>query len=77
MEDWDLYDAAGMKIGEVEAVLGSDASTASALVIDFDDAAAYVDGDVVVPLDRFTWEANRLSLDVDQAGARAFELWND
>lgn len=77
VEDWDVYDANGQKLGEVEAVLGADATTATALAIDFDDAAAYVDGNVIVPIDQFTWEANRLSLTIDQAGAQQLELWND
>lgn len=77
IEDWDLYDAGGQKIGEIEAVLGSDGALASALVVDFDNAASFVDGDVIVPIDQFTWEANRLSLNIDQAGAQQLELWND
>jgi len=77
VEDWDLYDASGQKIGEIEAVLGSDGASASALVVDFDNASSYVDGDVIVPIDQFTWEANRLSLNIDKAGAQQLELWND
>ncbi|KQN71584.1 hypothetical protein DevBK_00450 [Devosia sp. BK] len=77
IEDWDLYDAAGIKIGEVEAVLGTDATTATALVVDFEEAAGYVDGDVIVPIDQFTWEANRLSLAIEPTAAQQLELWND
>lgn len=77
VEDWDVYDANGQKIGDVESVLGRDPSTATALVIDFDDGAAFVDGDVIVPIEQFTWQNNRLSLDIDQAAAQQLELWND
>ncbi|WEK04607.1 MAG: hypothetical protein P0Y65_20925 [Candidatus Devosia phytovorans] len=77
IEDWDLYDAAGTKIGEIEAVLGTDATTATALVVDFEQAAGYVDGDVIVPIDQFTWEANRLSLAIEPTAAQQLELWND
>ena len=77
IEDWDLYDATGTKIGEIEAVLGSDATTATALVVDFEDAAGYVDGDVIVSIDQFSWTANRLSLAIEPAAAQQLELWND
>jgi|EndMetStandDraft_3_1072993.scaffolds.fasta_scaffold18913_3 hypothetical protein len=77
VEDWDLYDAAGTKTGEIEAVLGTDATTATALVVDFEQAAGYVDGDVIVPIDQFTWEANRLSLAIEPTAAQQLELWND
>lgn len=77
IEDWDLYDAAGTKIGEVEAVLGTDPTTATALVVDFENAASYVDGDVIVPIDQFTWEANRLSLANEPSAAQQLELWNN
>lgn len=77
IEDWDLYDATGTKIGEIEAVLGTDATTAAALVVDFEDAAGYVDGDVIVSIDQFSWAANRLSLAIEPAAAQQLELWND
>ncbi|MHB2264732.1 PRC-barrel domain-containing protein [Aliihoeflea sp. PC F10.4] len=77
VEDWDVYDAAGTDIGDVEEVIGTDPATPTALVIDFNDDAGYVDGDVIIPLDQFTYENNRLVLNADAAAVGSFELWTD
>ncbi|MBL0936570.1 MAG: PRC-barrel domain-containing protein [Rhizobiaceae bacterium] len=77
VEDWDVY-AAGAKIGEVEEVIGTDANTPTALVVDFEDNAGYGDrDDVVIPLDQFAWENNQLVLNADAAAIGAMEVWND
>jgi rRNA processing protein Gar1 len=77
VEDWDVYDASGAEIGEVEEVVGPDAQTAAALVVDFDDKAGYADRDVVIPLDQFTRENNRLTLNASPEAVSAMETWND
>lgn len=76
VEDWELYDSNARKIGEIDAVLGDDLTTLSELAIGFDEADAFVDGEVVVAVDRFVWAPNRFSLNVDQAGDRQLEPWN-
>lgn len=63
------YGSNARKIGEMDAVLGDDPSTVSELAIDFDDADAFVDGEVEVAPDRF-------SLNIDRTGARQLEPWN-
>ena len=77
VEDLDVHNASGTKIGEVDDVLGTDASTPSALVVEFEQGGAYPKEEIVVPLDQFTWENNRLILNVDAAGVSAMEIWND
>jgi len=77
VDDWDVYDASGAEIGEVEDVVGPDAATPSALVIDFEGNAGYADRDVVVPLDQFTRANNRLTLNASPEAISAMETWND
>ncbi len=76
VEDWDVY-ADGTEIGEVEEVVGTDASTPTALVVDFEGNGGYPDQDVVIPLDQFTWENNRLVLNADATAVGGMEVWND
>ena len=76
VEDWDVY-SAGAKVGEVEEVVGTNATTPTALVVDFDGAGGFADQDIVVPLDQFTWENNQLVLNADAATVAEFEVWND
>lgn len=76
VEDWDVY-SAGAKVGEVEEVLGTDATTPTALVVDFDGSGGFEDRDVVIALDQFSWENNQLVLNADAATVAGFEAWND
>lgn len=77
VEDWDVY-AGGAKIGEVEEVIGTDANTPTALVVDFDDNAGYGDrDDVVIPLDQFAWENNQLVLNAEASAMGSMEVWDD
>ncbi|MCO5148187.1 MAG: PRC-barrel domain-containing protein [Aquamicrobium sp.] len=76
VDDWDVYDASGTEIGEVDEVVGSDAGTPTALVIDFDGKAGYADRDVVIPIDQFTRENNRLTLNASPDAVGAMETWN-
>lgn len=78
VEDMDVYNGAGQKVGDVEEVLGQDASTATALVVDFDDDAGYGDrDDVVVPLERFSMNGPNLVLDADVATVASYPVYND
>lgn len=77
VDDWDVYDASGAEIGEVDEVVGPDAGTPAALVIDFDGKGGYADRDVVVPIDQFTRENNRLTLNASPDAVSAMETWND
>lgn len=77
VDDWDVYDASGTEIGEVEEVVGPDAATPTALVIDFEGKAGYADRDVVIPLDQFTRENNRLTLNASPEAVGAMEAWKD
>lgn len=75
IEDMDVYDSEGTKIGEVENVLGRN-ETAEALVVDFDDDAGYTGEDRIVPLDMLTVSGDRLELSAD-ADVATFEEYND
>lgn len=76
VDDMDLYDAEGTKIGEVEKVLGTSAETPGALVVDFDDDSVYGDGDRVVPLEYLSMTDDRLTLSAE-ADVAGFEGWDD
>lgn len=78
VEDWDVYSPAGVEIADVEDVIGTDAQSPTALVVDFDDNAGFGDrDDVIVPLDQFSWQDNRLVLNADAAAVSAMAVWND
>ncbi|MCO6385767.1 PRC-barrel domain-containing protein [Aliihoeflea sp. 40Bstr573] len=76
IDDWDVY-AGGEVVGEVEEVVGTEAGTASALVVDFEGNGGFADQDVVIPLDHFTWENDQLVLNADAAAVGEMEVWND
>lgn len=76
IDDLDVF-VDGRKVGDVEEVLGTDASTATALVVDFEDDAGYPDRDAIVPIGRFTLDGNRLVTDVTPAEAASFPEWDD
>ena len=77
IDDWDVFDASGTEIGEVEEVLGTDARTPTALAVDFEGNAGYADRDVVIPLDAFTLQDNRLVLNAAPDAVSAMEEWRD
>jgi hypothetical protein len=74
VEDMELFDAQGTKLGEVEEVLGVDAGSATALAIDLEGSD---DNDVVVELSNVVLQDNRLvsNLTIDQL--RVLPVWND
>ena len=77
IDDWDVHDASGAVVGEVEEVVGPNAGTAAALVVDFDGSNGYPDRDVVIPIERFTRADNRLTLDAPADEVGAMEIWTD
>jgi len=77
VDDWDVYNSDGVEIGEVEEVVGSDANTPTALVVDFDGDGGYPDRDIVIPLDQFTQQDGRLILNADAATVGAMPDWRD
>ncbi|HUH48618.1 MAG TPA: PRC-barrel domain-containing protein [Mycoplana sp.] len=77
VDDWDVYDASGTEIGDVEDVVGTDANTPTALVVDFKSKSAYGDRDVVIPLDQFSLQGNRLILNADAATVGQMPTWDD
>ncbi|RIK86248.1 MAG: hypothetical protein DCC69_07355 [Hyphomicrobiales bacterium] len=77
VEDWDVHDASGVEIGEVEEVVGTAPDTPTALVVDFEGKNGYADRDVVIPLDQFTRANNRLTLDASPDAVAGMETWND
>lgn len=77
VDDWDVFNAAGVEVGEVEDVVGPDRNSATALAVDFDNKEGFADGDVVVPLDQFAFENNRLVLKATAEAVSRMEKWND
>ncbi|MEO3387479.1 PRC-barrel domain-containing protein [Mesorhizobium sp. CAU 1741] len=77
IDDWDVSNVGGSVIGEVEEVVGTDANTPTALVIDLEGNEGYADRDVVVPFDQFTLDGDRLTLRADPAAAAQMEEWSD
>ena len=78
LDDFDVHDASGRKIGEVEEVLGTSPDSPSALAIDFDDGAGYGDrGDVIVPLEMFRLDGGRLILSLDAGAIASMPVWRD
>lgn len=77
IDDMTVLGAGGTKVGEVEEVLGTDASTPTALVVDFDDNSTYGDDDRVIPLDQFTPGANGLTANFNPANVRDYPAYDD
>lgn len=62
----------GVELGEVEAVLGTDANTPVALVVDFKGTTTGFTGSKVIPIDRFSPDGNRLTLTTSAAEIASF-----
>jgi hypothetical protein len=79
VEDLDVVDASGAKIGEIEDVL-TKGGTPGALGVEFEGFSDYSPGkdlDVVVPLDDFTLIDNKLRLKADSAAVKAMATYPD
>lgn len=78
VDDLDVYSSNGQDIGDVEDVVGSDQQTPTHLVVDFDDDDGYPDrDDVLVPIESFTLENDRLVISLTPEEVSALPTWND
>lgn len=77
VDDWDVYNDAGVEIGEVEEVIGTARDLPAALVVDLDGTHGYPDRDVIIPIDQFTRADNRLTLDAGPDAVEGMERWDD
>lgn len=77
LDDMDLHDAAGTKIGEVEEVIGTDKQTPTAVSVDFDDRAVAGDKDRVVDLSALKADAGKLMLSMDAAAIGQLPVYDD
>lgn len=76
VDDWNVHDEAGNRIGEVEEVVGPARDMPTALVIEFDARSTYpADGEFVVPLERFKRADGRLILKVDPSAIASMERY--
>jgi hypothetical protein len=75
LEDMDVYNADGRKIGEVEDVLGAETSTATAVSVEFDASVGEDDG--VVELSSLTLEGDQLVLGLDEAAIAELPVYRD
>ncbi|RFC62368.1 hypothetical protein DYI37_16185 [Fulvimarina endophytica] len=80
IDDMDVYDASGTKVGEVDDVLGSDAQTPTHLEVSFDDddGSTYPDrDDVLVPLSDFSVTNDQLTVGVSAEDVQTLPTRND
>ena len=77
LDDMDIHDAAGKKIGDIEEVLGSNASTPTAVSVDFDDDAVAGDQDRVVQLSALKANGLQLVLAADAAAIGQLPVYDD
>jgi len=78
LDDVDVYNSANKTIGEVEEVIGTDENTPTALVVEFEDDAGYGDrDDVIIPLDRFSMNDDKLVLNDDAAAVANYQTYDD
>ncbi len=77
IDDMDVVDATGGKIGEVERVVGLSPNEATAVTIDLDDNAGLSEreGDIIVPLAGVELQGKALRLLGDAATIRGYEIY--
>ena len=76
LEDMKVYDAAGMKIGDVEDVLGATQEQPVAISIDADDFLGKDGEDVVVTLDQLRVQDGKLVTDLTKEKIAEAPRWN-
>lgn len=74
VEDMDVMGQRGVKIGEI---VGNDANTPSALVVNFDDRSNYADRNIAIPLDQFTYPNGVLTLRAKPSDLSAYAEYKD
>ncbi|GGD18180.1 PRC-barrel domain-containing protein [Aureimonas glaciei] len=77
LDDMDVYDAAGTKIGDIEEVLGTTAQAPTSVSVDFEDDLVQGDDDRVVPLESLTMDGQRVVLALDAAAITQLTVYDD
>lgn len=77
LDDMDVYDAAGQKIGDIEEVLGTNAQTPTAVGVDFEDSLVPGGDDRVVPLESLTMDGLRVVIALDAAAIAQLPVYDD
>ncbi|UEM24595.1 PRC-barrel domain-containing protein (plasmid) [Skermanella mucosa] len=78
LEDMDVYNTGGDKIGEVEEVLGDASGRISAVAVEFGGTLGIGDKQVVVPLDRLQLgQDDRLVTDMVEEDLARLQEWED
>ncbi len=80
LDDYELVDRNGTYVGEVEEVIGPDANTATAIVVEFDGPGWFLtDDDVerVVDIGKFSIEGDRLVIDIVADDAIKLPVYKD
>lgn len=79
VDEMDVVDAAGRKIGEVDEVIGPTKTEATALTIDLTDNAGLDDrdGDIIVPLAGVQLLGDRLQLIGDAKTLKGYKIYAD
>lgn len=77
LEGMHIYNTAGQRIGEIEDVVGTDATVATGVAIDFDNKAGLGRENRVVPLSDLKQDGLRLTVDLDAAKAAALPVFDD
>ena len=76
LEDMDVYGAAGMKIGDVEDVLGATKDQPVAVAVDADDFLGQDGHDVIVTIDNIRVQDGKLVTDVTKEALAQMPRWN-
>ena len=80
LDDYDLVDRNGEYVGEIEEVVGPDANTATAIVVEFDGPGWFLtDDDVerVVDIGKFSIEGDKLVIDIVADDAIKLPVYDD
>ncbi|KQS64180.1 hypothetical protein ASG39_13525 [Rhizobium sp. Leaf371] len=77
LESMNVYNAAGEKIGEIEDVVGTDASTPTGVAIDFERSANLGREHRVVDITKVKQDGLRLVVDIDAAAAAQLPVYDD
>lgn len=75
IEDAKVLNSDNSELGEVEEVLGTDAKTPVALVVDFEGATTGFTGSRIIPIERFTPDGARLKITTSAAEVASFPTY--
>ncbi|BDA85080.1 hypothetical protein Sa4125_26220 [Aureimonas sp. SA4125] len=77
LDDMDVYDTAGKKIGEIEEVVGTNAETPTAVSVEFENDLVTGDDDRLVPLESLSMDGKRVVLALDTAAINQLPAYDD